>query len=125
MLLMYSYFTFLDRVEVILVHRAHHLLSKSTLILWVRRNRLSVSSTVSISFKRQRDNIQGSKLRNEIGPKPIKQKANLGASCNLRVRRIPAFAEYCFIAQAERLDDCHTDGVRLHRRRQNLGDQTR
>jgi hypothetical protein len=39
-----------------------------------------------------------------MASKPIKQKANLGASDNLRVRRIPSLAEYCFIAQAEPLD---------------------
>jgi len=59
---------------------------------------------VSIKFGLERGNIQGNKLRDEIGPKPIKQKANLGASYNVRVRRIPALAEYCFIAQAQRLD---------------------
>ncbi|HEV2995296.1 MAG TPA: hypothetical protein VGW99_05000, partial [Chthoniobacterales bacterium] len=47
-----------------------------------------------------------------MASKPIKQKANLGASYNLRVRRIPSLAEYCFIAQAERLDQLS------HRRRE-------
>src|ERR1700730_5285013 len=40
---MYSYFTFLELVKVISVHRAHRLLSESTLILCTWRNRLSVT----------------------------------------------------------------------------------
>ena len=76
---------------------------------------------VSIGLRLERGNIQGNKLRNEIGPRPIKQKANLGASYNLWGERILALAEYCFNAQAERPDQFATpNGVRLHRRRQNL-----
>jgi len=36
---MYSYFTFLELVKAISVHRAHRLLSESTLILCTLRNR--------------------------------------------------------------------------------------
>jgi hypothetical protein len=40
---MYSYFTFLELVKAILVHRAHRLLSEATPILCTWRNRLSVT----------------------------------------------------------------------------------
>ena len=40
---MYSYFTFLELVKAISVHRAHRLLPKATLILCTWRNRLSVT----------------------------------------------------------------------------------
>jgi hypothetical protein len=38
MLLIYSYFTFLESVKAVLVHRANRLLSESTLILRTLRN---------------------------------------------------------------------------------------
>src|SRR5947207_11261976 len=49
---MYSYFIFLECVEVILMHRAHRLLSESTLILCMRRNcsRLAPSRRSFISL---------------------------------------------------------------------------
>jgi hypothetical protein len=40
---MYSYFTFLELVKAISVHRAHRLLPEATLILCTWRNRLSVT----------------------------------------------------------------------------------
>src|SRR4030095_4451577 len=40
---MYSYFTFLELVKAISVHRAHRLLPEATLILCLWRNRLSVT----------------------------------------------------------------------------------
>src|SRR5678816_594464 len=40
---MYSYFTFLELVKPISVHRAHRLLPEATLILCTWRNRLSVT----------------------------------------------------------------------------------
>ena len=40
---MYSYFTFLELVKAISVHRAHRLLPDATLILCTWRNRLSVT----------------------------------------------------------------------------------
>jgi hypothetical protein len=40
---MYSYFTFLELVKAISVHRAHRLLSEATPILCTWRNRLSVT----------------------------------------------------------------------------------
>jgi len=75
---------------------------------------------VSIRFGLERGNIQGNKLRNEIGPRPIKQKANLGASYNLRVREFSPSLNIASSLKRSVSINCHTDGVRLHRRRQNF-----
>ena len=52
--------------------------------------------------------------------KPIKQNANLRASYNLRVRRIPALQNIASSLTRSVSLNYHTDGVRLHRRRQNF-----
>jgi hypothetical protein len=51
---MYSYFTFLDLVKAISVHRAHRLLSESTLILRTLRKRVISGYKISPSKKTKR-----------------------------------------------------------------------
>src|SRR5437773_1321069 len=74
---MYSYFTFLELVKAISVHRAHRLLPEATLILCTWRNRLSV--TVS-GFDRL---LSGNALRaKKHSPRPLLHDSEIRAARN-------------------------------------------